>query len=104
MLLHETHCLTRDALSFCHRQNFQPIEAAHISQLVTVQELVALGQGVSLVPRMAQQLDRSPARRYRSLSGDKPTRTIGLVWHEHRFQSRLFKRFVDWLRKHCARI
>ena len=48
-------------------------------KLVTVQELVSLGQGVSLVPQMARQMDNSPTRRYRSLAGEKPTRTIALV-------------------------
>lgn len=102
VLLHDTHCLTRDALSACHRQNFQPIVAAHISQLITVQELVSLGQGVSLVPQMARVMDQSPTRCYRSLSGEQPVRTIALVWHEQRFQSKLFKRFVEWLRRRCA--
>lgn len=103
VLLNDSHCLTQSTLSFCQQKKFQPIVTSHISQLTTLQELVTLGQGVSLIPQMARQLDASPTRLYRSLSGDKPTRTIALVWHAYRFQSRLFKRFVDWLKKYKAK-
>lgn len=102
VLLNDAHCLTRDALSFCHRRGFEPIVTSRMSQLMTVQELVALGQGVSLVPEMARRLDTSPSRSYRSLSGEKPTRTIALAWHENRFQTALFRRFVGWLRGQLA--
>jgi LysR family hydrogen peroxide-inducible transcriptional activator len=100
ILLNDSHCLTHNTLSFCHQKQFQPIVTSRISQLATLQELVALGQGISFIPAMARRLDENPARVYRSLAGEKPARTIGLVWHKHRFQSRLFKRFVDWLRQH----
>lgn len=102
VLLNDAHCLTRDALSFCHRRGFEPIVTSRMSQLLTVQELVALGRGVSLVPAMARRLDASPSRVYRSLSGEKPTRTIALAWHEQRFHTALFGRFVDWLRAATA--
>jgi LysR family hydrogen peroxide-inducible transcriptional activator len=98
LLLNDSHCLTHNALSFCERKNFQPLITSRISQLATLQELVALGQGISLIPRMARELDTSPLRIYRSLSGDKPTRTICVAWHKQHFQSRVFQRFVAWLR------
>ena len=102
VLLNDSHCLTQNALSFCQQKKFQPIVTSRISQLATLQELVALGQGVSLIPAMARKLDSSPTRIYRSLAGEKPTRTIALVWHEYRFQSRLFKRFAAWLKKQAV--
>jgi LysR family hydrogen peroxide-inducible transcriptional activator len=102
VLLNDAHCLTHNTLSFCQQKQFQPLVTSRISQLTTLQELVALGQGVSLIPQMAQRLDHSPARVYRSLSGERPTRTIALVWHKYRFQSCVFRRFVKWLREYCA--
>ncbi len=63
------------------------------SQLVMVQELVALGHGVSMIQEMAKRLDRTKRRLYRSLHGTKPIRTIIAVWNPYRFQSRLLASF-----------
>lgn len=98
VLLHETHCLTGTAMSFCHRLGIAPAGTARIQQLATVQELVRLGHGVSLVPAMAARADGHPGRAYRSLDGDRPTRTVALVWNRMRYQSKLFARFVASLR------
>jgi LysR family hydrogen peroxide-inducible transcriptional activator len=62
-----------------------------------VLELVRLGQGVSLIPAMAVPKGRDEGREYRSLAGDKPTRTIALAWNRMRYQTQLFKRFVGFL-------
>ncbi len=99
LLLNDSHCLTHNALSFCERKHFQPLITARISQLTTLQELVTLGQGISLIPQMAREIDVNPTRVYRSLAGEKPMRTIALVWHKQRFQSRVFRRFVDYMRE-----
>ncbi|MCE9606195.1 MAG: LysR family transcriptional regulator [Planctomycetia bacterium] len=97
LLLNDTHCLTENALSFCRQKSLQPIVTSRVSQLATLQELVSLGQGLSFVPEMAKRLDTAKSRVYRSLAGDRPERTIGIAWHEFRYQTKLFRRFVDWL-------
>jgi LysR family hydrogen peroxide-inducible transcriptional activator len=102
LLLNDSHCLTQNTLSYCERRQFQPLVTSRISQLTTLQELVTLGQGVSLIPRMAAEIDTNPTRVYRSLSGEKPARTIALAWHKQRFQSRVFRRFVAWLKQRAA--
>lgn len=102
VLLGEAHCLTGNVLSFCQRKAFQPVMTGRTSQLATVQELVALGHGVSLIPASAARLDASDRRTYRSLSGEKPTRTIALCWNSYRFQSRLLKAFLDCVREKLA--
>lgn len=102
LLLGEAHCLTSDALTFCHRQHCQPVVTTHVSQLTTILELVALGHGVSLIPAMAKRHDSSPARVYRSLDGEKPSRRVGAVWHRHRFHPKVMHRFLDVLREHAT--
>ncbi len=97
ILLDEAHCLSDNVISFCHRKAFQPITTGRFTQLATVLELVALGQGVSLVPKMARAADRDPRRVYRSLSGERPTRRIVLGWNPYRFQSRVQKRFIEFV-------
>jgi LysR family hydrogen peroxide-inducible transcriptional activator len=72
------------------------------AQLLTVQELVGLGHGVSLIPRMAVDADKTQRRKYRSLADTKPTRTIALIWRKGRAQSPLVKRFIEAVRKSVA--
>lgn len=98
ILLDEAHCLSDNVISFCHRKAFQPITTGRFTQLATVLELVALGQGVSLVPQMARDADRDPRRVYRSLSGERPTRRIVLSWNPYRFQSRVQRRFLEFVK------
>jgi LysR family hydrogen peroxide-inducible transcriptional activator len=102
VLLDEAHCLCDQIVSYCRRRAIQPVAMERTSQLTTVQELVALGHGVSMVPAMAQRLDTSKRRTYRSLAGPIPTRKIAMVWNPYRFQSRLLEAFKEVLRGHDA--
>ncbi|WP_146600968.1 LysR family transcriptional regulator [Novipirellula aureliae] len=98
VLLDEAHCLSDSITSYCRQRSIQPVAVERTSQLVMVQELVSLGHGVSFIPEMAKQLDRTRRRVYRSLHGTVPTRTIAAVWNPYRFQSRLLREFRDHLR------
>lgn len=104
VLLDETHCLSEAIVSFCRQRSFQPITVERTSQLATVEELVALGHGVSLIPQMARDVDSSERRVYRSLSAPKPSRSIVLVWNPYRFQSRVVERFKECVRHISARL
>lgn len=98
VLLDEAHCLTGSIVSFCRQRSFYPLSVERTSQLATVQELVALGHGVSMIPAMARRLDESRRRAYRSLDGQRPTRKIAMLWNPYRYQSILLKRFRERLR------
>ncbi len=102
VLLHEAHCLSEQALGFCARHALAPLVTAQLHQLGTVLELVRLGQGVSLVPAMAARQDRDAGRVYRTIWGDKPTRTVGVAWSKLRFRGPLFEPFVECLRDRIA--
>lgn len=97
VVLNEAHCLTGATMSFCARHSASPLVTAKSHQLLTVLELVRLGQGVSLVPAMAVPRGRDDGREYRSLTGEKPTRTIALAWNRMRYQTQIFKRFVQFI-------
>ena len=99
VLLDEAHCLSGDIRSFCLRKRFQPLATGRTTQLATVQELVALGHGVSLIPQMARRLDHDPRRVYRSLDGPRPKRSIAMCWNPDRYQSKLMKSLLTVLRK-----
>lgn len=96
VMLNEAHCLSENVASYCRQQSVQPVTVERISQLATVQELVALDHGISIVPEMARRLDASRRRLYRSFSGEKPMRTVAMMWNPYRYQGK----WVKALRKH----
>ncbi len=101
VLLDETHCLSDNIVSFCRNRSFNPVAVERTSQLAMVQELVSLSHGISMIPKMAQVVDHSDRRVYRSFSGRKPTRKIAMAWNPYRFQSRLIDTFKRRLRSYC---
>ena len=95
--LDKQHCLSDNIAEFCNRQSFSPISVERTSQLATIQELVSLKHGISIIPAMAQQVDKNKNRVYRNFYGEKPTRTVALLQnpyrHEHRFVAK-FKKYM----------
>ncbi|MEM7698972.1 MAG: LysR family transcriptional regulator [Verrucomicrobiota bacterium] len=102
VMLNETHCLSENIAAVCRRELFQPITVERTSQLTTVQELVSLGHGVSMIPEMARRLDQGGRRIYRSLDGEKPTRRVVMMWNPYRFVSRWMKLLQQHLRDSVA--
>ena len=99
ILLNETHCLGEHIVSFCRENKCPPIVACRSAQLLTVQEMVGLGYGISLIPQMAASADKGHSLVYRHLS-DSPARTIAMIWNKSRYQSALVQAFLDTLRGH----
>ncbi len=98
VMLDEAHCLSDNIATFCRQQQVQPVSIERTSQLATVQELVSLDHGISMVPKMAQVVDQSDRRVYRSFAGNKPTRTIAMVVNPYRFESKWLTAFKKYLR------
>ncbi len=95
--LDRQHCLSDNIADFCNRQSIAPITIERTNQLATIQELVALQHGISIIPQMAKQLDKSKQRVYRSFSGEKPIRTIALLQNPYRYEHRFVRRFKDYM-------
>ena len=98
VMLNEAHCLAENIATFCRGQSIQPVTVERTSQLTTVQELVALDHGVSIIPEMARKIDKSDQRVYRSFSGEKPTRTIAMMWNPSRHRSEAVKALMEHVR------
>ena len=99
ILLGEAHCLSANIETFCQQRSFHPVSVERTSQLATVQELVSMNHGISMIPAMARALDESDRRVYRSIAGTRPTRKIAMIWNAYRFQSRLVERFKELVRE-----
>jgi DNA-binding transcriptional LysR family regulator len=69
----------------------------------TVQRLVALGLGLSIVPKMATDADESDRRVYRPIARGRSRRAIVAAWHPGRHRPRLAERFLEGLRAECGR-
>ena len=102
VFLGDTHCLTDSIADFCNGKSFQPIGTARIEQLTTVQNLVAMGHGLSFVPAMATRQNVDGRIVYRKIAGEQPTRTIAVCWNPYRFQGQLQKSFIDSIREFCG--
>jgi LysR family hydrogen peroxide-inducible transcriptional activator len=99
ILLSEMHCLGQQIVSFCNQESCTPHIACRSAQLLTIQQLVSVGHGVSLLPAMACALDDHPQRVYRHLAGTPPTRTLAMVWHRQRYQRPIVRQFIELVRE-----
>lgn len=98
VMLNEAHCLAENIATFCRGQSIQPVTVERTSQLATVQELVALDHGVSIIPEMARKIDTSSQRVYKSFSGEKPSRTVAMMWNPSRHRSEAVKALMEHVR------
>lgn len=93
--LSEVHCLGEQVQSFCYQQDLDLNIVCHTSQLTTVQNCVALGLGISLVPQALAISDRSDQIVYRSVSDAPPQRKIAAATHAKRHISFLACQFIE---------
>ena len=98
--LDRQHCLSDNIAEYCNRMSVAPVTIERTSQLATIQELVALQHGISIIPAMAQRLDKSNKRIYRSFAGEKPKRTIALLQNPYRYENRFVAMFKDFMKEY----
>ena len=99
MMMGESQCRFEETDQFCPSKNIQFVSACRIDQLATVQQLVAHGHGLALIPRMAIRDSEGDRLQYRSIAGDPPMRTIALCHNPYRYQSQLLVNFLKGIRE-----
>lgn len=104
VVLHEMHCLGEQIQAFCQGYGAQQRIVCRTTQLSTVLSLVALGLGVSVVPRTCAAADRSRQRAYRYLADATPERTIAAAWRRGRHRSKLARAFREQIQEECRRL
>ena len=83
LLLEEGHCFRDQALSFCEIGASRPRELLDGSSLATLVQMVGVGIGVTLIPDMAVPVEtRAAAVSVARFEGQKPSRTIGMIWRK----------------------
>ena len=91
--------LAQQVRSFCGDHHFEPRLSYRCSQVPTVKALVALGAGVSILPRMARAQEDDASLVYITLSDASPIRELAVVRHMQRYQSRGAEQFLELLRE-----
>ena len=94
IVMKEGHCLGDQVLRFCDRREVRPHISFRSAQLETIQALVRAGLGLSLIPAMATQSNRSDQPEYRSLQAPKPERKIAVLWPAQRPPGRAANEFL----------
>ena len=81
ILLEEGHCLRDQALAFCGAARGDAPAGLGATSLSTVMQMVANGHGVTLLPKIALDVEQRDERvkllRFRD---PEPARTVGLAW------------------------
>jgi LysR family hydrogen peroxide-inducible transcriptional activator len=103
ILLGDMHCLGEQVVNFCRAHECQPFVACRSAQIGTIQQLIGLGQGISLLPELSRQADTTGRVVYKPLAEPQPSRTLAIVRHRHYFHSPLALKFLAELRQWAKR-
>ena len=87
IVMKEGHCLG-------DQREVRPHISFRSAQLETIQALVRSGLGLSLIPAMATQSNRSDQPEYRSLQTPRPERKIAVFWPAQRPPGRAANEFL----------
>lgn len=81
MLLEEGHCMRDQALAACGSLRPSAIANYGATSLTTLLQMVAYGQGVTLIPELARAASEAmPEVKVVPFSDPAPSRTLGLAW------------------------
>jgi LysR family hydrogen peroxide-inducible transcriptional activator len=100
ILLEEGHCLRDQALSLCAVVGASPLGDIQGTSLATLCQLVAAGQGVTLLPASAVAVEARPGLGLttRPLRAPAPRRSVVLAWRRSSPRARHFAELARALR------
>lgn len=89
LLLEEGHCMREQTLSLCYKM--KAVEAQHFraTSLETLRHMVAAGNGITLIPKLAQQVNDGIT--YIPFTTAKPMRSVGLYWRNSTAKGQLLE-------------
>ncbi len=100
LLLEDGHCLRDQALAVCHRIDPRRLRSFGATSIATVVQLVAAGQGITLLPQMAVDagISADPRLALVRFAAPEPYRTVGLAWRRASPRRAHFLALLDLLR------
>lgn len=103
LILQEGHCFRRQSLEVCHISADDPRVIFQGSSLASVMRMAAVGEGITLVPRMAVEPRAYPGLAFRPFRGPAPSRELGFLWRITTPLGPAHKLFMDLGEKETAR-
>ena len=98
VMLGSSSSLFEQVRQFCGNHQFEPRIGYRCSQLATVKSLVALGAGISILPRVAQSSKDNDTLAYLPLADSNPERELVIIRHLQSYQSRGVTQFLRMLK------
>jgi len=92
LLLEEGHCMRGQTLALCQQMQAFEVQNFRATSLETLRQMVASGNGITLMPQLAQQSNDGIS--YIPFSPPKPVRSIGLCWRASSVKDVLFAALV----------
>ncbi len=92
--------LAAEIRRFCGDEHFEPRIAHHCAQIATVKALVAQGVGITILPKGTITAEDRTRIISKPLVGRNPSRDVGIIRHQSRYQSRGAEQFLSVLRAH----
>jgi LysR family hydrogen peroxide-inducible transcriptional activator len=102
ILLGSSSSLADQVRRFCGEHHFEPKIGSRCAQVATVKALVAIGAGISILPKGAKSTEDGDSLSFISLADSEPTREIAVLRHMQRYQSRGAEQFLSLLRDGSA--
>jgi LysR family hydrogen peroxide-inducible transcriptional activator len=100
LLLEDGHCLRDQALAVCKAIDPRRLRSFGATSLSTILELVAAGQGVTFVPRLALSagLLADPRLSFVRFAAPRPHRAVGLAWRRTSPRAADYRALLDLIR------
>lgn len=94
--------LANEIRRFCGDEHIEPQIAYHCAQIATVKSLVSQGFGITILPKGTITPEDRTRIICKQLAERAPTRDIGVIRHQLRYQSRGAEQFLSALRAHVG--
>jgi len=97
VLLGNASSVAEQVQNFCGDNHIEPRVGFRCAQVSTVKSLVAIGAGVSILPRVTRAPEDAGNLVYIALANCTPTRDLVIIRHMQRYQSRGVAQFLKLL-------
>lgn len=95
VMLHETHCLSKQIVRWCAQHGFRPRVTLSAVQVSTLVAMIAAEQGISMLPAMAVPHERGHGCAFVPFKDSPPEREINLLRNPARYWSRAAEGFTN---------
>ncbi|WP_342146655.1 LysR substrate-binding domain-containing protein [Rickettsiella endosymbiont of Aleochara curtula] len=96
LLLEEGHCMRGQTLDLCHKMNVNEVQNFRATSLETLRQMVATGNDVTLMPKLAQQARDGIS--YIPFNAPRPVRQIACYWRSSSVKTIVLDAMVEQIK------